>query len=478
MAIRRPAAQIQPESGNNSQAIIGEQATWASEAEDETNAYAFQPLLTGMDIARSGTIIETNYFDGQSTMNKGLAGPLDIANGLTFSTSGNGTALFYRMLTQDLNPTRVELGDTDANAVDIVDGITITGSDPVSINIGSGIPGTSAGVNHPVRLLVTPQASSVLSAGRTNGFISLTGTDNNDTVFTENVFFYPASDFMSGLGKATYTQSYFKTLTAATATGWGTGSTVDISVQNQAAEVTFTPQDARIAAYWFAEIAKGNIPNVYRGLLLESASLALTRDAMISFECGFLGRKGVPYSNLGGDTESSAGRVEKTSAADLNFASPDIFAGWQATVEGAGLRIPVTDGTLTVTQNFEYTNVLGSRFQESPPVRGNKRSLTFESTFLYDERNNYSEFFENNRTIPNLSIVMLNEAACAFPHRFEFTIREAQLTADPDPAVAGFGVIPQTISVQAVSSTRGTPDFQIRCRFSEYAGTSVLPNRT
>ena len=73
------------------------------------DAYKFQPLITSADLMQSGEIIPNNYFDGQASQNKGLDGPLDITNGLNLSLSGNGTALFFRMLTQAENPTRTAL---------------------------------------------------------------------------------------------------------------------------------------------------------------------------------------------------------------------------------------------------------------------------------------------------------------------------------------------------------------------------------
>ena len=461
MAFLRNRGAVVPESGNNSQIIIAEQAkaSWTDTAKRVADAYRFQPLITAGDLMQSGEIIPNNYFDGQASQNKGLDGPLDITNGLTLSLSGNGTALFFRMLTQARNPdgTQTALDGTSysATAVDVVaSGATLgtDGSTTVLTVVGSA--GSRTG--NPVQLEVDLTGAS-LAPGRAFGYITITGTDHSDRAITEQVSFYSGA-----LDDAVKTNFYFKTVSAASATGFDAG-TAEIDGNDTASQVTFTPQDNELVAYWTAELAKGNIPNTYYSLILQSASMSIAdRSSVVQFECSFLGRQANVYQSL-------AGTATRTTLPDtLEFASPDVFPSWRTDIRVGDLTIAATSATLNVNQNLEYTNVLGGRYQESPPLRGDKRSLTVETNVLYDAMNNLSDNFEGNTTLNNVNIVMLNDSLGGFPHRFSFEMEAAQLTVDPDPGIAGFGAIGQTVTFQGISTRRGTPDFRIVADYSDY----------
>ena len=88
---------------------------------------------------------------------------------------------------------------------------------------------------------------------------------------------------------------------------------------------------------------------------------------------------------------------------------------------------------------------------------------------LYDQENNLSELFTNNQSLRDVSVQMTNTAIGSYPHKFDFQIDEAQLTADPDPAVAGFGAIGQTVTIQGISTRRGISEFRIVADYSDYA---------
>lgn len=462
MAITRSRGDVQPQSGNNTQIIIAEQAnaSWTDISKRVADAYRHQPLITSADLAQTGEIIPNNYFDGQASQNKGIDGPLDISNGLTLSLSGNGTALFFRMLTQDKNPTRF---DADGSAYSARTPITVV----TSTNIFTGTAGETvtftvandlASAVSPVQLTISPGGTPTLLAGRAFGTVTITGTDHMDRDITDNVNFYAGS-----LGTAQRTNFYFKTVRAASATGF-TAGTVAIAGTDGGVRVRFTPQDADLVAYWTAEIAKGNIPNTYYSLILQSATMAIAdRTSLVQFECAFLGREANVYSAI--DRTSTT----RSDASALAYASPDVFPGWRASLNVGSFSLAATSATLTINQNLEYTNVLGGRYQESPPLRGDKRALTVEMNILYDQQNNLSELFTNNQSLRDVSIQMTNTAIGAYPHKFDFQIDEAQLTADPDPGVADFGAIGQTVTIQGISTRRGLSEFRIVADYSDYA---------
>ena len=298
MAITRSRGAVRPQSGNNTQIIIAEQdnANWTDESKLVADAYRHQPLITSADVAQTGEIIPNNYFDGQAAQNKGIDGPLDISNGLTMSLSGNGTALFFRMLTQDKNPTRFDADGsafTTRSATEVVASTNIfTGTTGATVTFT--LANNLSSVASPVQLTITPAGTPMLLAGRAFGTVTITGTDHMDRTITDNVNFYSGS-----LTTAQRTNFYFKTVTAASATGF-TAGTVSIGGTDGGVRVRFTPQDADLVAYWTAEIAKGNIPNSNYSLILQSATMAIAdRTSLVQFECAFLGREAtVSYTHL------------------------------------------------------------------------------------------------------------------------------------------------------------------------------------
>ena len=463
MAFTRPRGMVVPESGNNSQIIIAEQAkgSWTDITKRVGDAYRYQPLITAGDLMQSGEIIPNNYFDGQASQNKGLDGPLDITNGLSLSLSGNGTALFFRMLTQDRNPdasqTALDSSSYSASDVDVVAATAPLGTDGTETTL-TVVASAGSRTGNPVQLEVD-LTGAALADGRAFGYITITGTDNSDRAITEQVSFYPGA-----LADAVKTNFYFKTVSAASATGFDAG-TAEISGRDTASRITFTPQDNELVAYWTAELSKGNIPNTYYSLILQSATMSIAdRSSVVMFECSFLGRAANVYTAM--DRTSST----RTTLPDtLEFASPDVFPSWRTDIKIGEVTLAATSATLTVNQNLEYTNVLGDRYQASPPLRGDKRLLTVETNVLYDQMNNLSENFEGNTTLSNVNIEMVNDSLGGFPHKFSFQMEAAQLTVDPDPGIAGFGAIGQTVTFQGISTRRNTPDFRIVADYSDYA---------
>ena len=248
-----------------------------------------------------------------------------------------------------------------------------------------------------------------------------------------------------------------------------------ITAQDTSAFVSFTPQDLELVCFWTAEFSKGSVPNIYNGLIMQEATIDISRDSLVNFDCSMLGRRGYLYRNLAGDTGPTA---EPTSpGSGVEKASPDTYGGWQAnlTAENTDISIAVQEMTLTVNQNLSYTNVLGDQFQPTAPARETKRLVQLEATVLYSNQNDYSEYFESNRVLPNVKLRFEQTGLGAYPYYFELQIPEAQFTADPDPAVSDPGVIPQTLTLKAVKSPQRNYEYRFACRYSSYDRVRVYP---
>lgn len=507
MPLTRGKGQVQTQSGNFSRALICEQivtrsgrveGSYASPvivgggtydnptaptdtpdvdtgASTATNGrfYRYQPRLNAADLATAGTTIPTNFFDGSAAQTPDAPGLADIANGLTLALSANGTALFFRQLTQDPAPTHRpyggSVGDSLPAAVTVMSSQSLDAAyDSATQTIADGTPSTTS----PVQLNITP-ASATIAAGQ-QGKVRLEGTDWEDTVISEEVTFANASTAgMSCL--------WYKTITGIYSSGWSAG-TYTITAQDLSQEVIFTPRDDLLRVFWTIELLKGTVPNIYTGLAMQNATIDITDESLIAFACTFLGRQGFPYTNISGqklDTanpDTRGANITNTGANRIVPASAQVFADWQTrfTAETSGLDIALTGGTFTLNQELEYTNVKGSRFQGSAPGRGTKRLVQMEATVLYDLFNNYSTYFESNQTIPNANLSWTQSGYGVYPGSVTIEMPECQLTADPDPAIADEGTITQPITMKAVrgDKTGNAYEYRIRCRYSDYP---VLP---
>ena len=471
---------ITSQSGNVSQVIIAEQANYADEGQVDASTprvvaangalsggdfYKFQPRINSADIAREGTTLESSFLDGSSAQSQDAPGPVDIANGLSIALSGNGTALPLRMLTQDKNPTWNIFGGTGQNipaAVTVVANTTRLTDGGTNPTVADNLSSTT----NPVQLVYTPSSSASVAAGR-RAVVTFTGTDNWDAPITESI----------AVSSATATNSFtsrlwYKTVTSIGVQGFeeAADKTYGITAQDKSAQVIFTPQDAELVAFWTAEVTKGVTPNVYYGLIMQSATIELTRDGLVAFDSTFLGRRARLYRNLAGVTTPPADlSTWKTDASGLDSASADVFGGWQAimTAENNDIEVALQECTLTINQELAYTNVLGEQFQSAPPARDAKRLTQLECTIVYAPENDFSTYFEGNQVLPNLKLQFRNHGLGAYPYNLSLEIAEAQLTADPDPAVADTGTISQTVTMKGVRG-RNTTEYLWRARYSEY----------
>ena len=488
MPLTTAAGSITSQTGNISQILIAEQANYADESQSNAatprvvasngalsggDFYRFQPRINSADIAREGATLEGTFFDGSSAQTQDAPGPVDIANGLSIALSGNGTALPLRMLTQDKNPNwniYGASGQTIPAAVNVVANTQTLSTAAANATIADNLSSTIS----PIKLTVTPSSTASLATGQTRATITIVGTDNWDAPLIETLSFTSST-----ATTAATTRLWFKTVTRVTSAGWdeASGKTYGVSGRDRSVEVIFTPQDDELVAFWTAEVVKGITPNVYYGLCLQSATIEITRDALVAFDCTFLGRRGLLYTNLAGETtQGTEGQADyrnypaKTDNSGLESASADVFGGWQTTItaENNDIQLAMQEATLTINQELAYTNVLGEQYQVSPPSRDTKRLSQLEATVVYAPENNFSTYFEGNQVLPNVNVRWAQRGLGAYPYELVFEAPECQLTADPDPAVADPGTISQTVTMKAVRSATRAYEYRIRARYSEY----------
>ena len=479
--------------GNITQILIGEQPAYETRVSvspaantpsvNTTNGfYKFQPKINSADIAREGSTIPTDFFTGDAAQSRDAAGPLDITNGMVIALSGNGTGLLLRMLTQDKNPEWNIYGGSGQSIPGSMDIAANQTLGTVTTDAGTPATVTSRTFANPVQpIIAIPGTATLGSGGR--GRVIIGGTDNDDKAISETVAF---TDPLPSGNRTANTQLWYKTVDSVSSAGWGSGN-FGVTGQDKSARVIFTPQDDDLVAFWTVEATKGVVPNVYDGVIVENATMEITREGLIAFTCSVLGREARLYTNLSGatlaynETAGGSNRAERTTITRTGSngileASPDVYAGWQCEISG-GNDIPMAavDTTLTMNQELVYTNVTGSRFQVTKPGRGAKRMLQIEASTVYAPENNYSDYFNSNQTLQNVQITWKQSGLGAYPYELTLEVPEMQLTADPDPAVTDLGIIFQNVVMKAIKPENVNIDYDYRfiARYSDYAPVRV-----
>lgn len=477
MPLTTARGQITTQTGNITQVVIAEQVDYGTPvtiddagaqgtpvATEAKGFYRFQPKINSADIAREGETLATAFFDGSSAQTLDAPGRLNITNGFAIALSGNGTPLVLRMLTQDRNPTHYayggDPGDSIPAEIDIVPANSALASTATSIT-------SSASFTSPVRPNFTTSTSASLASGQSRATVRIFGTDNDGTAIDEVLTFSNPSGT-----NARNTRLWFKTITSVQTAGWDVDSAKTFSLKGQDKSETaiFVPYDDDIVAFWTAEVTKGITPNTYNGLCMQSATIEITGDALVSFDCTFLGREGKLYTNLANQIAAPPFYPKKTDISALSSASQDVYGGWQTriTAEGTEIAIGYTEGTYTLNQEMVYTNALGDRIQTTKPVRGAKRLVQLEASVLYALENNFSTYFESNQPIPNVKITWSQSGLGAYPYELVCEMPLCQLTADPDPAVADPGVILQNVVMKAVKDENFDYEYRFVARYSDY----------
>ena len=486
MPLRIPYDAVNSQSGSVTQVLIAQQlnfrtriTTSAGDAASTDNGfYKHQPGVNTIDLARAGTTIPVNILDGTAQQTQDAAGPIDITNGLVIALAGNGTGLMLQMITQDNEPDWYIYGgntgdQTYPGEVNVVAATAALEDTEGSATIADSLSSTTS----PVRLNFSTSSTASLNTGSSRGLVIFEGTDDEDTAITET-FAFPNP---SGENEIT-SNLWYKTVTDVKTSGWdkASGKTYGVTATDRSTEVVFTPQDVDLVVFWTVYVSKGIIPNVYDGVIVENTTIDITRDGLIQFACTVLGRQARLYTNLAGETtQTSPARtypartaMQTTGDNALQIAKSDIYSGLQTTITGenSDIEMSATDATVTINQELEYVNVMGSRFQITKPARGNKRLFQLESTQVFSPGNNYSTYFESNQPMPNVRIIWKASGYGAYPYELVLEIPFMQLTADPDPAVTDFGTIYQNVVMKAVSDKSGRfpYDYRFIARYSDY----------
>ena len=202
MAFTTNFRNIDSQSGNESQVLIGEQADYSDESvrnlqpavisatgvKSGGDPYLVQPLLNSASLRQEGTTIPSEFLDGSAAQSQDAPGPYDIGGGFSIGLSANGTALPFRMLTQDKNPLWYVRGTaltthsrTLPPTVNVVANTERLKESAADATIADDLSSTT----WPVQLEVTFGSAATYAAGSTRALITFEGTDHEDNPFRQ-----------------------------------------------------------------------------------------------------------------------------------------------------------------------------------------------------------------------------------------------------------------------------------------------------
>ena len=305
-----------------------------------------------------------------------------------------------------------------------------------------------------------------IETGKDFGKIEVKGTDHTGENIEETLIFTD-----SNVADDQDSDLYYATVTEVTTENFIEGDFA-ITAQDKAVRITLSQFDDRPVCFWDGEAAVGLVPQAFFDALIQQLTLAISPDAALAYDLAVIGRDMKHYTNLAGDTGATA---RKTDASALDFATEDIFSGWQAAISVSGVSAALTDANLVVNQNYSPSAVIsGERTNEAAPIRQGRREITLTGNILYSVENNLQDFFINNYKFNNIDIILSNKNIGAFPWRQIWRIRRGQLETLPAVTAEDDSEVTQAITIRGLPGRGGQgADLEIFLEVSEYTPLRV-----
>ena len=326
-----------------------------------------------------------------------------------------------------------------------------TNLDSSSITLGGGA-GTFGNTN-PQQIYVKLSGTPQLDTGRIFGCVIFTGLDRFGNEYEDEVRFQ--DDELNDLKK---TSLFFASITKVETMYFGSG-TFHAQAVDTAQTVTITPS-TELDVFVTLEAGKGNKPNTYRNCLFNSTSFNFERTSPVMGNAEVLGA----YANLGRSLEDTN---TPSSRDGLDYTSEDVFTGWQANIYIGNVELAARNATLTVNNNFQSAELLGSQYSDSEPDRAGDREILLNPELRPDEQNDFRDLFENNIELKNVRVELENIAAGSYPHKITFEFPSMQIVEDPDYAVSNTSVINQPLSLRGTWADLPY-EWRMICEYSLY----------
>ena len=279
--------------------------------------------------------------------------------------------------------------------------------------------------------------------------VRIKGTDHQGRAFAENFTFTDDNKATAQTSKR-----YFATVTEVTGSGW-VGGAIDIKGRDKACRVTIKPQDEEIVIFWNGEINRGIIPEVLDDMLMQQITIQISREEVMRYACVFVFRDSAHQVNFAGDSGETA---RKTDASGLDFPVDDFFIGYQAEITIDGIRLAITEATLTINQQYAPSNVISGEPTDEAVPTGGTRLVGLTGNVKYATQNDFNENFRENIEFNNIQIRFFNKLKGGFPSQLRLRGASGELNQNPVPTYTDAGEILQPFELNLLPSRIGALD--------------------
>lgn len=411
-----------------------------------------QPIITESTLSVEGNKIAIQNLKNNPTPNRPAQGELMVVNGFQVQCTETGIEEIWRNITQDPNPAVTYRGGGSQPAEHTVVASASLGTQttPVTHTVVA-IPGT---FTFGVKLKATLSNSPTLSAGATEGTVTITGQDLNGNTQTD-ILRWTASTLSTA---ALQTPRYFDPTQTVTVVskGFATGNVV-VTVNDPSKTITYTPNRFPENFLSFEVNQGGKVPQAFMDGILSQLEFGVAMDSIIA-NCGVLAGYGRVRQNINGGTTPTplSTGVSRTSATP--------YTGVEAYLEIGGTRIAMDSVNVSIVGGFEmpfYHDY--SLWPESRPRRNALRMITVNATLPYDAAQDLETNYLQNEQIDDVKVVMATGAKGTFgAYQSELITHLIKGFQVSMPSAQGSGVTPLTQNLVIESFTDGSEnDFQI-----------------
>lgn len=409
------------------------------------DVFGVQPLIASVGVAIGGTVVDLELLKGGADMPKPAQGSFTVAGDLIVNVSiRNGMELIHRNITQDRNPAAAYAGGGSFPSAHTVVAIT-TLHDTKAAHTIVDIP---AAIKYEADPTVTLSNTPSLATGKLEGVVTIEGTDRNGVTMTR-VARWNASNIGSLASQKV--GGYFKTITAVSSEGFGSGNIV-VSVEDKATKITYTPYDSAIVDYFDLELDIGNlVPFSFFGGVINGVGFNFARDEAVQYTLGCLfGAVGIRQNLIGGASPA-------TLPSDIKFASPEVYIGTQCEVDVAGTTLPLESAALNLSQAYTPSPYIGKTIWPKKPSRSGYRDFNVTLNFPATLQNNWMQYFQSHADIEPVVVRMRDGVAGTsgkFGGTIEWQFSKTVLYEAPSIDSAGQDVSGQTAVLQPFSNNQ------------------------
>ena len=302
-------------------------------------------------------------------------------------------------------------------------------------------PGASL---EPAKAVVHVLSSAGFVDGKTEGSVTIVGTDMDDLEISDTILFDNPTD-------TKLSTEYFKTIKSVTVNDIQDG-TIRVSVDNERREVVFTP--GRSPLFGTLELNRGaGAPMVFDRIIATGFAVAVSGNGAVQLTVNYAGRTTKKKT-----LEGAARNGDGLHGLPVEFVevNDSVFLAYGTVVEFGGSVLPIRDMTLNVEQNYDVQGYLTGEREYATPEQNARVTAVLTGTVKYAYDETYSDTFIQNRFVENFALKCLRAPSGKAKDEMEFRFGRGKLSTDPDRVSISQGVVEQSIEISLLGSEGAT----------------------